>query len=393
VTLQAQLVFLAVVLGILALIHAFIAAHLWFLLPEGSPRWALVILLVVLGTAYIVGRALERVSMPAAVPFLQLGSWWFGVMTYLFLGCLLLDVAILAHCVIPWIPQDRVAAGRIYFLGLGLAITVALGVGFFNVARPHLRHWKLPGDVPLKIAVASDVHLSALVPPSRLRRIVDLLMQQQPDLIVFPGDLVDEDLASSAHGQQFREILRGLHAPLGVYAVTGNHEWITGADAAVTWMESCGITVLRDRAIDLGPCVVAGREDVARPRFGGGKAMPLDAILRGIDGTKPLIVLDHQPLRLREAAEAGAALVLCGHTHHGQFWPFQWITQRLFEVSWGHKKIGATDVVVSCGAGAWGPQIRTNSRSEVLLVEWGSDTKLQIRAHEHSSDPDRAEMK
>jgi predicted MPP superfamily phosphohydrolase len=151
--------------------------------------------------------------------------------------------------------------------------------------------------------------------------------------------------------------------------VTGNHEWITGADAAVAWMESCGITVLRDRAVDLGPCVVAGREDVARPRFGGTKGMPLGAILRRMDGTKPLIVLDHQPIRLREAAEAGAALVLCGHTHHGQFWPFQWITQRLFEVSWGHKKIGDTDVVVSCGAGAWGPQIRTNSRSEVACVE------------------------
>jgi predicted MPP superfamily phosphohydrolase len=368
--LRAQLVFLAAVLGILGLIHAFIAAHLWFLLPEGAPRWGLVLLFLVLGTAYIVGRALERVSMRAAVPFLHVGSWWLGAMAYLFLGCLLLDGVVLAHLVVPWIPEDWVVAGRICFVGLGLAIAAALVAGFFNVARPHLRRWSLAGRVPLKIAVASDVHLSALVPPARLCRIAELLMQEQPDLIVFPGDLVDEDLASSAHGRQFREILRGLHAPLGVYAVTGNHEWITGAEEAVAWMESCGITVLRDRAVDLGPCVLAGREDAAGPRLGAGRGTPLESVLGGMDRAKPLIVLDHQPVRLREAVAAGAALVLCGHTHHGQFWPFQWITQRLFEVSWGHKKIGATDVVVSCGAGAWGPQIRTNSRSEVLRVEW-----------------------
>lgn len=376
-TLRAQLIFLTVVLTLLTVLHGFIALHLLPLLPPGPSRAALVVAFLVLGTAYLVGKALELRSPRAAVPFLHAGSWWFGVMTYLFLGCLVADAGLTLWWVLhaaglplPALCVDTlVAAGRVWFLLLLAALVPVLIRGHCNVLFPRLRSWTFPGAVPLKIAAASDLHLCALVSPARLERIVRLIEETRPDLIVFPGDLIDEDLERAPHGSAFRALLRRLQAPLGIYAVTGNHEWINGAGPAVAWIESCGITVLRDRAVDLGPCVLAGREDAAGPRFGAGEGMPLERLLRGMDRNKPLLVLDHQPVRLREAAEAGAALVLCGHTHHGQFWPFQGITRRLFAVSWGHKKIGATDIVVSCGAGAWGPQIRTNSRSEVLSIE------------------------
>lgn len=366
--LRSWLPFLSVTLSLLALIHGFIFLHLRPLLPEGTARAALAAALLFLGTAYIAGRMLEDVSPSLAVPFLHVGSWWLGFMTYLFLGCLLLDVLLLLYLVLPHPPMDLVAWCRGYFAALGVIIATALVAGHLNLQFPTTRTLTIPSTTNLRIAVASDLHLCALVSPVRLARIIEQINALQPDLILLPGDIVDEDLTRGPRGEIFRALLKSLQAPLGVIAVTGNHEWISGVDKSVAWEESCGIRVLRDRAVDLGPCVVAGREDVAGSRFGGGQGVPLDRILAGIDRSKPLIVLDHQPVRIQEAVDARADLLLCGHTHHGQFWPFQLITENMFPVSHGHKQFDKTHVDVSCGAGAWGPQVRTSSRSEIVLI-------------------------
>jgi uncharacterized protein len=369
--LRSWLVFLAVVLSLLGMIHGFIGLHLWPLLPEGMARPGTVVAFFFLGLAYVVGRALENHFPAPATVLLHIGSWWLGFMAYLFLGCVFVDGILLIHWAVPFLPLDLVRAGQWYFSLLAVVILAALALGHLNVQFPQTRRVSLPSPVrlPLRLAVASDLHLCSLVSPGRLARIVDQINALKPDLILLPGDLVDEDFSRSPRGARFQESLQQLKAPLGVFAVTGNHEWISGADAAVDWLESCGITVLRDRAVDLGPCVVAGREDAAGPRFGAGPGIPLADILRGVDRAKPLIVLDHQPVRIKETAESGADLLLCGHTHHGQLWPFQWITRRLFPVSHGLRTFGHTHVYVSCGAGAWGPQVRTSSRSEVVLIE------------------------
>ncbi|MDX6767329.1 MAG: metallophosphoesterase [Candidatus Methylacidiphilales bacterium] len=381
-SLSSWLTFLSVVLSLLSLIHTFIAVHLWSLLPGGWPRFLLIPLFLFLGTAYVAGRALETHAPSLSTPLLHLGSWWLGAMTYLFLGCVVADVFLLTFRFLPGYAPDLLPTGRIYFITLGLLTAAVLFVGHLNVLFPAVRsvslprsstssfHSSIPPSSPLRLAVASDLHLCALVSPERLNRVVDQINELKPDLILLPGDVIDEDLFHTPRGIAFAGLLKQLRAPLGVIAVTGNHEWISGADRAVAWLESCGITVLRDQAVDLGPVVVAGREDIAGPRFGAGAGMSLAGILRGTDRSKPLIVLDHQPVRIPEAVEAGADLLLCGHTHHGQFWPFQWITQRLFPVSHGLRAFGQTQVYVSCGAGAWGPQVRTSSRSEIVLIEW-----------------------
>jgi predicted MPP superfamily phosphohydrolase len=372
--LRSWLVFFCVVLALLGALHTFIGLHLWPLVPAGSGRLWLVGALGILGTAYVLGRALETHLPRLATPLLHVGSWWLGAMSYLFLGCLLLDAVLLLQLLAPVLPAswivDPITSGRAYFIILALIIATTMFVGHQNVLHPRVRRVSLPraGAFPLKIAAASDLHLCALVPASRLRRIVGLIQSLQPDLILFPGDVVDEDLTRNPRGENFRALLQSLHAPLGVYAVTGNHEWISGVGASVAWMESCGITVLRDQAMDLGPCVLAGREDAAGPRFGAGAGVPLAEILRHMPRDKPIITLDHQPVRIDEAVDAGVDLLLCGHTHHGQFWPFQWITRRLFKVSHGTRRLGTTLVDVSCGAGAWGPQVRTSSRSEIVCI-------------------------
>lgn len=289
-------------------------------------------------------------------------------MSYLFLGCFVLDLIFLLNCFLPVMPADIAPWMLQYFLVLSSIILIALVVGHLNVRFPKVRHLSIPAPAGLRIVIASDIHLCGLVSSVRIQRIVRLINEQAPDLILLPGDTIDEDLTKSPRSDPFRAALQQLQSTHGVIAVTGNHEWISGVDATSKWLESCGIKVLRDQAINLGPVIVAGREDAASVRVNQQASVPLKHILQDIQRDKPLIVLDHQPVRIQEAVDVKADLLFCGHTHHGQFWPFQWITQRIFQISHGHQRRDGTDIYVSCGTGAWGPQIRTSSRSEIVVI-------------------------
>jgi len=331
--------------------------------------WIAVGAFIFLGTAYILGRAMESTAPQVALPLLHIGSWWLGVMAYLFLGCFLLDLLFLLNLWVPILPAEGFHWMGAYFVVLSVVILTAMVVGHLNVLYPKVRHLSTPSPAGLRIVVASDLHLCGLVSVRRIRHIVATIQSLKPDLILLPGDTVDEDIAHSPRSEPFRKELQQLKAPWGVMAVTGNHEWICGVESTSSWMESCGIRVLRDECLDLGPIVIAGRNDAASVRVNLAKQISLPQILSGTDSKKPVILMDHQPTRIQEAVEAHVDLLLCGHTHHGQFWPFQWITQHLFMISHGHRRIGTTDVYVSCGAGAWGPQVRTSSRSEILVLQ------------------------
>ena len=160
-----------------------------------------------------------------------------------------------------------------------------------------------------------------------------------------------------------------VEAPLGVYGSTGNHEYIGGAVQAVEYLRSHGIQMLSDTMISLVPNVfLAGREDIDSRRFSLKKRASLQSFTHERNENSFLIVLDHQPRAIPEAVEAGVGLLLCGHTHHGQLWPLNYITQAAFPLSWGLQTFGATMVYVSSGLGSWGPPVRIGNRPEVVLI-------------------------
>ncbi|HOY50940.1 MAG TPA: metallophosphoesterase, partial [Prolixibacteraceae bacterium] len=115
--------------------------------------------------------------------------------------------------------------------------------------------------------------------------------------------------------------------------------------------------------------VVAGREDITGERMFQKKRKSLQDLLAGSDTTRPVILMDHQPYHLAEVARHPVDLQVSGHTHHGQLWPFNFITRAIFEISAGYGKIGHTHFYVSPGVGTWGPPIRTSSRPEVIVLE------------------------
>ena len=373
------IIFFSIVLIIYSLINYYIFIRGWKAIPVDSAirpyyRWGFLFL----ASSYIIARILERAWLsPLSDVFAWVGSFWLGFMFYFFLAVVLFDILRLLHLalpVYPWfLPSDPAKFRFAVFIITCISVCMIMLAGFINALSPRVKTINLSiqkyagNRQELSVAMASDIHMGTLVGPRRTKKMANLINSLKPDMVVFAGDMVDEELAPVLRFDLGREIKR-ISAPLGVYAVTGNHEYIGGADKAKKYLEDHGVTMLNDTMILIdNSFYLAGREDRTSIRFGHKKRKDLGELLHGADLNKPVIMLDHQPFGLSEVAQSGADLQISGHTHHGQLWPLNYLTRAIYEVSAGLKKIGKTWFYVSPGYGGWGPPVRTNSRPEVVL--------------------------
>jgi len=373
-------IFFSIFLLLYGAINYYIFFKGWQLLPRGSAsRPVYAVLFVLVAFAYIGGRVLERYTVCAASDAaIFIGSFWFAIMTYLFIGFLAVDALMAAGSCIPAV-SDYMLHGRmnvkiIAACAVALSTAGIVAAGYLNAAAPRLKKLeirlddkKLPPE-GIRLAVASDIHLGVLIGNSRLERLVDEINRMSPDAILLAGDILDEDLAPVIE-QNLGETLKGLSARYGVYAVTGNHEYIGGVDEAVGYLEDHGIHMLRDSlALVGGLFYVAGREDRSIAAFKGERRKDLGEILAHVDRKRPIVLLDHQPFHLEEAERNGVDLQISGHTHHGQLWPFNLITSAIYELSYGYKKKGNTHILVSSGFGTWGPPVRVGTIPEIIEI-------------------------
>ena len=148
------------------------------------------------------------------------------------------------------------------------------------------------------------------------------------------------------------------------------HEYIGGAEDAVKYLRAHKVNILRDSLVKIdNSFYIAGREDLSSNHSSRGKRKDISQIMAGADRTLPVILLDHQPFHLDEAEGNGIDFQISGHTHHGQLWPFGYLTNLIYEVSWGYKKKGNTQIYVSSGFGGWGPPVRTGNNPEILCFD------------------------
>jgi predicted MPP superfamily phosphohydrolase len=221
----------------------------------------------------------------------------------------------------------------------------------------------------LNVVLAADLHLSTIDGEKLLSEIVDKINSVNPDIILFAGDIVD-DKASILKDRGIGESFKRLNSKYGVYSINGNHEFINNVEPSVKFMEEYGMKVLRDsyELVDSSFYVV-GREDVSMKNFTGKERKTLDEIISSINSDYTKILLDHTPVKLEQAEKNGIDLQLSGHTHHGQIWPGNIITNMVYELSWGYKKKSNTQYYVTSGAGTWGPPVRTGSKSEIVNIK------------------------
>ncbi len=332
--------------------------------------------------AYPLGRILNGASRgPFSDVLIRSGSFYMALMLHALVLLALIDFVRLANAVFGFVPGSWIAdfrkTGLVLFIAMaGIAAATVVG-GYLNALHPRLRTFDAAIDKPagdgrksLNVVLASDIHLGTIMGSRRLETIVDRINRLDPDIVLFPGDIVDESVSRDEE-ERMTTALRAIRAPLGVFSVTGNHEYYGGFAKNMEYLGRGGVRVLQDEAVMVaGAFVVAGRNDPTALRFGGTR-IPIPEILEksGIDGRSlPLLLLDHQPIRLSEAEEAGVDLQLSGHTHAGQLFPLNLINKRIYEQYWGWLSRGKTNYYVSCGVGTWGPPVRTGSVPEIVRI-------------------------
>jgi hypothetical protein len=375
------LFFFIIVLTIYGLINFYIFIRGWQAIPHASTLriyYPIIFWFVVL--SFILGRVVEGFwfSKPSQV-LIWVGSFWLGAMVYFFLIVVLLDFLRLLNHWFPLFPSvitvNYVKAKQVIALVAVGVVAITVLVGYINALNPRIRTLNLNipkkanGPKTLNLVVVSDIHLGTIVGSSRLNRIVDRINQLNPDIVILPGDIVDEDLGPVIR-QNLGETLKNIKSKLGVIAVTGNHEYIGGVEKACKYLADHNVLVLRDTVLKVNDdFYIVGREDRSIKGFTGKQRKPLEELMAQVDKSYPIILLDHQPLNLSQAVVNGADLQISGHTHHGQIWPLTYITDLIYEVSCGYKKKGNTQIYVSSGAGTWGPPIRTGTIPEIVNIK------------------------
>jgi predicted MPP superfamily phosphohydrolase len=376
-----MVIFFLTAIAVLALLNVYIGMRGWQALPPHSTwRTLYVAALLFFSLSFVAGRLLERVWLsPVSEGLTWIGSYWLAAMLYFFLAVVVIDLFRLLVAVVPFVPDQflmYLRAQRGWILaGVMILVALLLVVGHWNASIPRVKRLELTlvhplkGERSLRVVAASDIHLGTIIGRTRLDRIVRMINELNPDLVLLPGDVVDEDIAPVIR-ENLGESLREIKSRYGVYSVTGNHEYIGGADEACRYLEEHGVQVLRDRVATLpNGLQIVGREDRSMRQFTGRARKPLKDLLDGLDRARPILLMDHQPFQLEEAAEAGVDLQLSGHTHHGQVWPINYITNAIYEKSWGYLKLGGTHFYVSSGVGTWGPPVRLGNTPEILLLD------------------------
>lgn len=339
-----------------------------------------IIVFVIVAYGYVFSKLLYKILPPLVYDiWLGIGAIWFAFLVYFILTLLLIDIVRLFdswfHFLPAFIKADYDLTKKITAV---IVITVTgLIVLLGNLNKRDITVKTLDLQLPkgngklseINIVAASDLHLSPIDGERLLSKIIDKMESLNPDIILLAGDIVD-DKAEILEQRKISESFKRLNPKYGIFTINGNHEFINGVDASVEYAEHLGMKVLRDdyELIDSSFYVI-GREDLTKFQFTGRHRKSLKQIIESIETSYPMILLDHTPYKLEEAQKQNIALQLSGHTHHGQIWPANIITNMIYEISWGYKKKGNTHYYVTSGAGTWGPPVRTGSKSEIVNIK------------------------
>ncbi len=372
------IIFLSIVLTIYFIGNAYIFIRGYNIIPPARENKVLyTIIFIAIAVTFIAAKILESRHSSVVTDILNIiGGFWMAFLVYAFIFLILSDITALILRIPGILSSNNILHYRkwAFLITAGISVVLILG-GFINAVIPVVKKYditvnKTAGDVKnLRIAAVSDIHLGSIIRKRSMKKLSGMLEQIRPDVVFLLGDIVDGELGPVLRGDLLK-YFTGPHTKDGLFAITGNHEFIGGGGRTIPYIESKGIRVLKDEIVILpGGIQLIGRLDRDSRRFYAKERMSLADLMKDIDRSRPVIVLDHQPFNLEEAEKNGIDLQLSGHTHNGQFWPLNYVTRKMYELSYGYLRKGNTQIIVSSGFGLWGPRVRSGSRSEVLLID------------------------
>jgi predicted MPP superfamily phosphohydrolase len=376
-------IFVVAILSLLSAGHLYLVRRL-LIDPAVPAPWQgyLAVLVCMAGASIVFTPVAERVLPRSAAQVLAWpSSLWMGLTFYLLILLLLSDVTWMLLGAGPVDAASFVTAARGRALGVSLLALSVGALGLRAVLRGPatkrvdigLRRWP-QGLNGFRIVQLSDIHISTTVGRRFAQSLVDRVNRLAPDLIVVTGDLVDGDVRRvGAEVEPFA----GLRAPHGVFFVTGNHDYYSGADAWVRRIEELGLRPLRNQRVAIGrdgaSFDLAGVEDHHAHLIHGRHREDVAAAVRDRDPTRALVLLAHDPATFPAAVRHGVDLQLSGHTHGGQIWPFRYFVRLATPHVAGHYRHGDSQLYVSRGTGFWGPPMRFLAPAEITEIHLHSD--------------------
>ena len=358
---------------ILLLAHWFLF-HTWIEFwdaPSPTAMLALRLAMFALGFSFVAAALLAfRFSNRLVASFYKIAAVWLGLLNFLFWAACLSWLAL--YVSMSFTHHSDPPATRVWILSLFSAVALTAGIyGLINarlvrtrrisVTLPHLpESWR-----GRRAVLISDLHLGHVNAEAFSRHVVDMAAALNPDIVFIPGDLYD---GTEVDLDRLAAPFKQLSPPHGIYFSTGNHEEFSGIGEKIQAISNAGIRVLNNEKITVDGLQIAGVP------FGDSTSpIRLRAILDrlALDPSQASILLNHMPSRLPIVEQAGVSLQLSGHTHGGQFFPFTWLTNRVFgRFTYGLHRFGALQIYTSYGAGIWGPPMRVGTRPEIVLIEF-----------------------
>ncbi len=260
---------------------------------------------------------------------------------------------------------------RLSFLVIYFAI---VGTALFSAYSPTTRYLTMtldkPMSAPLKIALVSDTHLGRWFGKAQLKKLANLIDGHHVDTVLFAGDIMN-DSTYYFEKYQMQQALSQIKAPLGTFAVLGNHDYSGNQAAIARAVESAGITVIDNKKVLLNNELwLVGRSDETDPNRPAAQDL-----LSAIHDNKPVIFLEHSPSSVIEIGENAVDIHFSGHTHGGQIFPLTWLIKLLLPIAYGHQQFYGTQFLVTSGFGFGALPFRLGTRSEIWVVTVESNLK------------------
>lgn len=375
--------------GIIILVFGSLGYYLFnrmtstFSFPFFSSKTFLV-LFIFLISSFFLGKILESFSMSIlSDTLIRIGAISIGFFFYAILIFAFFDLISLLNRIIPFYPEyvksNPAQIKNILGITFGI-IVIALGsFGIWNSYQPRIKNLEI--NIPkktqdlkeLNIVAISDIHLGTMVNKTKLRTLIDKIKEIDPDMVIIAGDIVDDNAKAVKH-YGLLEYFNELKPKYGVHGIMGNHEYIGRSFNELAYYENNNINMIIDsvQLID-DKFYIVGRDDLQAKAFYNRERKDMSSLFEGLDLNKPVILMDHQPYDLEKSAKAGVDFHFSGHTHHGQFWPLNYITGAMFEQDWGYLKKENTHYYVSCGYGTALVPMRIASHPEIVNLKMTFD--------------------
>lgn len=352
-------------------------------------RYLIVGIYIFFASSFIVGFFLPFRSIKIV------GNYWLGVVQYILLFVIWFDL--IRIILLKWkLINEKIIHARKTFILVGILCFLVVGAfstyGVIHAKKIVVNSYQVQIDKKvdkfsnLKVALVSDLHFGYNSSLNHVKKMVKLINESNPDVVVIAGDIFDNSYEAIYEPDKIIQEIKKIKTKYGVYAVYGNHDidekilagftfsWKKNKNLndprMTSFLEKANVKLLRDESLLIDDSFyLVGRIDYHKYGMEVEKRKTIEELVSSFDKSKPIILIDHEPYELEEIAKAGVDLDLSGHTHNGQLFPSNVFIKFIWKNPYGLLKVDNMYSAVTSGVGVYGPNMRVGTTAEVMVLD------------------------